>query len=351
MILKFIMPKVVYTERGIEGNQEMVKLARSQLVGKTPLERLQELSKAAELTQEGRFKKNTKDFKGMINRLAVMDGFKSVFTSFEATTAGTVTEQVIASLFDEGERQDTKESTDKGYVTDVKIGEQAYAIKTIAPKGSRGMSAWNFVNTLVKEKERGIVLLDIVKEQADEGGLKLKVAQNTVKIHAGHELINISTDKSKPLIYFNGEEEPVSDIEGLINAKQFPNSYEVRGVNKDNEPFTMPLADAIEKATKEKETARVRGFSSYTLSYKKPGKSVEIDFQDASSKIRNEILLLTQQVRKSIIELKIALEKIAKGMSEFFVATRGEKEKVRRKILDAAGEVRPTAEEATAIEE
>lgn len=345
-ILEFIVPEVVYREKNIAQNKHVIdSLVKEYLTGGTVTERLRRLSYISATTSGTVKKSATTEIPYLVKKLAVIDGILAVFKSFEASTAGFVTEQVVASLFGtEAQRKPTKSTTDDGYVTDVEINGKQYGIKTVASGTERLMSSYNFVRTI--SEHGSITLLDcekIIGKGGDVEGflvLEEEVTPNSTSLAikpTGNDFIRLK-----------GPNKGISNVKELFEAYKSPGLYEVVVPERPDEP--IPLDFLMKKKASEKEKKKgVRGFTSYKIRHIPSKKREEILFKHTSDVIRKHLLELTSQVMKAIKELKESLEEVAKGMSEFFVAD--DRISKRNEIISAAEKVQPSAEAATKMEE
>lgn len=344
-ILEFIVPEVVYREKNIAQNKDVIdSLVKEYLTGDTVTERLRRLSHISD-TASGTVKKSaTTEIPYLVKKLAVIDGILAVFKSFEASTAGFVTEQVVASLFGtEAQRKSTRGTTDDGYVTDVEINGKQYGIKAVASDTKRLMSSYNFVRTI--SEHGSITLLDcekIIGKGGDVEGfhvLEEEVTPNSTSLKIERTGIDFIRPK--------GPNKGISDVKELFRAYERPELYEVV-VPDQPEPISLDFL-MTKASTGEEKKKGVRGFTSYKIRHMPSKKREEILFKHTSDVIRKHLLELTSQVMKAIKELKVSLEEVAKGMSEFFVAD--DRISKRNEILSAAGKVQPSAEAATKMEE
>ena len=318
-------------------------LVKEYLTGDTVTERLRRLSYISDTTSGTVKKSATTEIPYLVKKLAVIDGILAVFKSFEASTAGFVTEQVVASLFGtEAQRKSTKSTTDDGYVTDVEINGKQYGIKTVASGTKRLMSSYNFVRTI--DKHGSITLLDCEKIGKGEDVKGFRVLEEEVTPNSTSLAIKPT---GNDLIRHKGSKEEISSVKELFEAYKSPKLYEVVGLDEPDNPFPLDYLMATSKGEEKKKG--VRGFTSYKIQHMPSKEREEILFKHTSDVIRKYLLELTSQVMEEIMNLKVSLEQVAKGMSEFFVAD--DRISKRNEILNAAEKVHPSADAATKMEE
>lgn len=335
-VLDFIIPEVVFRETDVIDNKKVVDEIKNYLTGDTVVKRLKKLIELS-IGKDYTVNKNTNDFKQLINKLAMIDGILSIFKSFEATTAGSVAEQVVANLFPEAQRLNMKETTEKGYVTDVIINDNHYVIKAISADSKREMSAGNFAKTLLEEG--AITLLDCIKQFENTQVVGLVVFEKQIMLGGDYNLLSLKRDDKKSAFIQDREtKNEIKTVEELINAWRFPEKYLFVDEQKE-----VPL-----EALKDKHNqVKVPGFTSYKVSYK-PDEGELIELKKTSEEIKKQISYLTMHLRDDIIRLKNALQTLAIGMSKFFVTTGKEKGNVKKSMLDAARQVSPKTKAITA---
>lgn len=337
-VVEFIVPEIIFRETDIVDNVQVVNEIKAYLTKETVVGRLQELVNLSLNLNSSMTNKRTNEFKQLINKLSIIDGILSIFKSFEATSAGTVSEQVVACLFDDAKRLNTKETTEAGLVTDVEIGGKAYAIKTVSEGSARKMSAGNFANTLVEKGS--ITLLDCTKIFDDKQQVVgLQVFEKEVTLGGDYRILELEDPDAKKNFAFIFSKEfkrKIETVQELIDAWQNPQNYLY--VNQDERKEL--------EVVKRNRTTRVPGFTAYKVSYKQQ-KGEVIELKETSENIKKQILILTNDVRENIVELKDALQNIAIGMSKFFISNKEEKQRVKDSMLASADVVRPATEKIT----
>lgn len=367
-VLNLIIPTVVFRERDIAVGEEFVTNVSSRLEGKKVIERLRSLANlSTETGSPVRAEPRTKNFIYLLNKIAFIEGLTAIFSGFEATTAGLVNEQVMASLFPNGKRMDTTESNVENSVIDFVVGGKYYTLKTPKDGSSASTSsAYNYVKTLSEKR----VITHVECAKLTEGESKKEVEGKRKKeVFVGFKvdefyvskdeegtldriIIKKSTKKENELyLYYDGA--LYSDATPTL--KMLLNLYQNRK-NKNSPHFVSSINDATTESSErlradflnQRPEKLIENYiRQFSVSYK-PGQGQVIMFNTSLSQMKDQLAEVVEEVFDDIRTLFESLATLSGGMRKYFTArNESTKIKIRNELKNAAEQVQPSTEKIT----